>query len=114
MSPTFYKFLHITAILLTFITLGGLVALAEQAKSRKVYVALNGICLLVAFIAGFGWLAKANISWPLPIWVWVKMVGWLLVGMGPSFAKKLTPIQLLLMYGFIALVMVYMALYKPF
>lgn len=114
MSYTAYKFLHIASIIFIFLTLGGLTVLSAKTKSRKIFMAINGICLLIAFVAGFGLIARLEIQWPWPLWLWVKLLGWLLVGMGPSFAKKLSPANVLLMYGFIAVVLAYMALFKPF
>lgn len=114
MSYTTYKFIHLVSIILIFISLGGLTALASKTTSRKIFAAINGVCLLIAFVAGFGLIAKLNIAWPWPLWIWVKMLGWMLIGMGPSFARKVSPATVLIMYGAIAVVMAYMALFKPF
>lgn len=114
MSYTTYKFLHIVAIILIFISLGGLTALSAHTTSKKLFAAINGICLLVAFVAGFGLIAKLEISWPWPGWVWVKMLGWLFIGMGPALAKRWNPTMVLLVYGMVVVIMAYMALFKPF
>lgn len=58
----FYKFLHHLGLVLTFLSLGGLGALAltgqAQSKARTPFVALHGTGLIIILVAGFGWLAK--------------------------------------------------------
>lgn len=114
MSYATYKFLHIVAIILVFITLGGLTALSAKPISKRLYVIINGICLVLVFFAGFGLLHKLNVPWPWPVWVWVKLLGWLFIGMGPALVKKYSPTIILTLYGVVAVVMVYMVLFKPF
>lgn len=99
MSPMFYKFLHHVGLLLTFISLGGLGALAlsgqGQSKARAPFVALHGAGLIVILVAGFGWLAK--LGYGLPVWAVVKIVIWLALGAlvvplrrKPALAKSIT------------------------
>lgn len=82
MSPLFYKFLHHIGLILTFVSLGGLGALAlvdqAQSKARSVFVALHGTGLIIILVAGFGLLAKMGLG--LPVWAVVKLAIWLALG----------------------------------
>lgn len=82
MSPMFYKFLHHLGLILTFLSLGGLGALAlvgqAQTKARTVFVALHGTGLILILVAGFGWMAK--LGYGLPSWAIVKLLIWLAFG----------------------------------
>ena len=99
MSPLFYKFLHHVGLMMLFISLGGLGALAltgqATSKARGTFVALHGVGLIVILVAGFGLLAKLNYGFP--VWVVVKLVLWLALGAiivplkrSPALARPLT------------------------
>lgn len=111
---TTYKFIHLVGILFIFIAIGGLSALAQGSKPRKIYGMLHGIFLLITFVAGFGLIARLNLPTPWPMWIWCKLAGWLVIGMAPKFTKSWSPIQTILFYGVFGAVMAYLALYKPF
>ncbi len=114
MSYLTYKFIHVVCIIVVFMTLGGLSALAQGTKSRKIFGAIHGIFLVIVFVAGFGLIAKLKLPYPWPAWVWLKLVGWLLVGMAPKFTKSLGPSLTIICYGVLGTAMAYLALYKPF
>jgi uncharacterized membrane protein len=114
MSYLTYKFLHIASIIFLFITIGGLSVVAQNTVPRKVFSAVHGIFMLVVFVAGFGLLARLKLMSPMPGWVWCKIVGWLIIGMAPKFTKSWSPVVTLSAYGFLGVVMAYLALYKPF
>lgn len=95
----FYKFLHHLGLVLTFLSLGGLGALAltgqAQSKARTPFVALHGTGLIIILVAGFGWLAK--LGYGLPTWAIVKILVWLALGAlivplrrQPALARPLT------------------------
>ncbi len=109
-----YKFIHIVCIMFLFITIGGLSALSQGTTSRKIFGAIHGIFLIVIFVAGFGLIAKLKLPYPWPAWVWLKLVGWLIIGMAPKFTKSWSPIITLSFYGVLGAIMAYLALYKPF
>lgn len=111
---TTYKFIHIASLIIVFLAIGGLTAAANNAVSRKLFSIIHGIFLIIVFVAGFGLIAKLDLNYPWPIWVWCKLAGWLIVGMAPKFAKSWSPLMTILFYGFIATLMAYLALFKPF
>lgn len=109
-----YKFIHIASIIFVFLAIGGLSALAQNTGSKKLFSIVHGVFLIIVFIAGFGLIAKLKLDYPWPAWVWLKLAGWLLVGMAPKFAKTWSPAKTLVFYGLIAVAMSYLALFKPF
>lgn len=114
MSYTFYKFLHIASILLIFISMGGLTALAQKSNSRKIFGIVNGIALILVFVAGFGLIARLQLQGAWPLWVWCKIAGWFIIGLAPKFVKTWSPIKILSFYGSLGVAMAYLALFKPF
>lgn len=84
MSLQTYHFLHLIGLILVFVGYGGLLA-ADRPKSSMIW---HGIGLLVSFASGFGMLAKMGIMGAMPLWVWVKIVLWLVLGFLPVLAKK--------------------------
>ncbi|HET6582578.1 MAG TPA: hypothetical protein VFG69_04005 [Nannocystaceae bacterium] len=90
MSYEFYKVLHLLAILLVFTSLGGLAMIAWQARggeasneakgARRTLAIINGIAILVVFVAGFGLMARTGVTtgaWPT--WIYGKVGVWVLV-----------------------------------
>lgn len=77
-----YKFLHHVGLMLTFLSLGGLAAIAMagegRGSSRTPFVALHGTGLVIVLIAGFGWAAKAGYG--IPVWLFFKVAVWLALG----------------------------------
>ena len=113
MSPTIYYVLHIGALFLlagyTFYAFGA------PPETRKRVMMITGIASLLALIAGFGLQAKLGHKLSEP-WLIVKIVCWFglsaLAGFGyrrRGAAGALAMVALL--FGFIAVVMVYT---KPF
>ena len=119
MSPSAYKLLHILGILLTFAALGGatLRALADtgdEAPGRKLAGITHGVALALILISGFGMLAKLGYGFPL--WVWLKIVIWLLIGAATAFIRRL-PQQATLFWFALPLLgatAAYLAIFKPF
>lgn len=109
-----YKFIHVVCIIVLFMTLGGLATQSPGTTSRKIFAAINGVFLVLIFVAGFGLIAKLKLPNPWPAWVWLKLVGWLLVGMAPKFSRSLGPVLTVVCYGLLGTLMAYLALYKPF
>lgn len=122
MSYTFYKILHITAIITIFAALGGACLHAmnggsrEGSSGRGMINALHGIGLFVALVGGFGLLARMGMATGWPGWVYAKLVIWLVVGgllvlpyRKPEFAKPL-----LLSLPVLGLAAAWLAIAKPF
>ena len=84
MSFQFYHYLHLLGLILVFVGYGGLLA-SERPKSSMMW---HGIGLLISFVSGFGMLAKMGIMGAMPLWVWIKIVLWLVLGFLPVLAKK--------------------------
>lgn len=120
MSYTFYKMLHLSALFVILLTLGAIASHVLQGgnkqnfKNRKFFTILNGIALLVAFVAGFGLIAKAGYTFSAG-WIWGKIAIWLLAGAFPVVLYKKGQTK----GPFIALIVVmltaiYLVEYKPF
>jgi hypothetical protein len=85
MSPAFYHIAHLIGFMLLLLGLGA--AAAGNESSRKTGMKFHGIGLVIMFIAGFGLLAKLQLSYT-SAWVIAKVVIWLLLGALPVLGKK--------------------------
>ena len=129
MSAMLYKVLHIFGVLLTFTALGAVTfqaltgrAAAGRAASgagdgspgRKLAGLTHGIALLVILISGFGMLAKLGYGFPL--WVWIKIVVWLLLGAAAALVRRLPQHATIFWFAIPVLgaFAAYLAIYKPF
>lgn len=118
MSPSLYKVLHILGVLLSFAAIGGLTLQAligsdEKNAGRKLAGITHGIALLLVLITGFGMIAKLGLGFPL--WVWIKVVIWLLIGVSIALIRRLP--QYAVMFWFALPLLgafgAYLAIYKP-
>ncbi len=84
MSLAFYKILHILGITLMFSGLGGLCVLSisgsDSQPAKKLAGMLHGIALVLILVTGFGALAKLGMGADIPLWVWLKLVIWIVFG----------------------------------
>ncbi len=93
MSYTFYKLLHFSGIFLVLVSLGAIASHRLQGgtkanfKNRPLFMALHGVGLLLAFVAGFGLIAKGGFSFGSG-WIYVKMACWLILGAYPVIFYK--------------------------
>ncbi len=115
MSLLAYKVLHLVGGFLLFAALGYL-ALRPADKAIKLPSISHGIALLLLLVSGFGMLAKLGImglSWPL--WIWLKLVIWLLLGAALVLVRRLPRHAALWWWLFPLLggAAAYLALYKP-
>lgn len=120
-----YKVVHIAAILLLFASLGGLAVLAaggpvDEAKKKSLrilLVASHGIGLVLILVAGFGLLARIGIKhgtgWPM--WVYVKLVLWILLGASVALYKRMPQLAKGLFFAMplIGAIAAGFAIYKP-
>jgi hypothetical protein len=94
MSQSFYLFLHLVSLFTVLIMLGGITihmlggGSKENFVVRKPIAAIHGTALLIAFISGFGLIAKAGYSLSSSPWLYGKMLCWLLLGVFPVIAYK--------------------------
>jgi hypothetical protein len=79
-----YKVIHLLGVFLLFAGLGGYCALAiagqGSAMARKVSAMAHGGALALVLVAGFGQLAHLGLFASWPLWVWLKLAIWILLG----------------------------------
>jgi len=86
MSYQAYKVIHILGVLFVFASLGALMLASregvERGNGRKLAGMTHGIALLLVLVAGFGTLARLGLGNPgaWPLWVWIKLAIWLVLG----------------------------------
>lgn len=120
-SYTVYKLLHFSGLFVALLSLGAVAShrlqggTKENFKNRKFFMLFHGIGLFVAFVAGFGLMARAGYSFASG-WVWVKMLVWITVGVYPVVFYKQKSNSKLPYFGLLAalLVAIYFVEYKPF
>ena len=94
MDMSIYRILHIIGILLLFQSLGAYLfnAMTDRASgdksALKMVTRLHGLGLLLIAISGFGMLAKLQLFWPLPGWIWIMLIVWVLSGVSVFLVKK--------------------------
>lgn len=111
MSLQVYHLLHLIGLILVFVGFGGLLSSEGAKKAMK----WHGIGLVISFVSGFGMLAKLGISWPWPVWVWIKFALWLVLGFLPVLAKRrvLSAQVVVLIAIIIGAVLAYLGYFKP-
>ncbi len=86
-------------------------------KFRKLASIMHGISMFIVLLGGFGLLARLEtihgMDWPL--WVWAKLIIWIVMGGMIFFIKKLHSQAAVLWFTvpIFAVIAVYLAVYKP-
>ena len=86
MTYTFYKVLHIFSIVLLFVSIGGLSLHGinggnkESNKASKLVAITHGVAMLLILTAGFGLMARLGFTKTWPVWLYPKLLIWLLMG----------------------------------
>lgn len=92
MSYMFYKSLHFGSLFLLFFSLGGLWLFYSAEKVgagfKKSLFILHGISWFVVVVAGFGLIARLGIAFPWPLWIYIKLLIGILLGMAPLLFQK--------------------------
>ena len=94
LSHTTYKVIHLLGVLLLLCGIGGVWALAAAAteqtrrSARKLLMASHGVAMILILVAGFGMMARLSISGAWPLWIWIKVGIWLLLGALPVLLKR--------------------------
>lgn len=90
MSYEFYKWLHIVGIIAAFSSLGAQAFYVAQGGQkttwslRKTNSIIHGIAMLLLFVAGFGMMARRGYSFGSDLWLYHKLVAWLIIGAAPA------------------------------
>jgi len=90
-----YKVIHLLGILLLVCGLGGLWAMAAAATdegrraARKLVLATHGTAMFLILFAGFGMLAKLGLIGSWPLWIWIKVGIWVLLGGLPLLLRRM-------------------------
>jgi len=116
MPHTVYLFLHVAGVVLLCFSIGGILVgkTAGQDQPPKNLTIMNGVGLVFLLVSGFGMLARLGISFPLPGWIWVKLVIWVLIGSFPMWGRKLSvAVRWYVAFGFI-LSAAFIGIFKPF
>jgi len=113
MSHSTYLILHLTGFLFLALSIGGFVTsqASDRAKSLKI---LHGIGMFLLLLGGFGMLARLSIGWPFPVWTFIKLFIWLLMGGFPSYQSKLKGNSDLIFATLLILTALAMGVVKPF
>jgi hypothetical protein len=94
LSHTAYKVIHLLGIFLLLSGLGGVWAMAVSSvdttrqTGRRLLMATHGVALLLILIAGFGMLARLGITGAWPLWVWIKLMIWILLAALPWLLRR--------------------------
>jgi hypothetical protein len=118
MSYQFYNVAHVIGVLFLFSSLGVLAATAGSASAplRRLASIAHGVSLALIFVAGFGLLARLGYFGSIPLWAYLKMALWAVLGLAvlplkrkPEWAPALWGVMPVI--GGLA---VWLAVYQPF
>ena len=114
-----YRWIHLSGVALVLLGLGASAMharLGGEPRARKLAAASHGAGLLLVLVAGFGAMARLQIHWPWPAWVYGKAVIWLVLGGLPALMKKKPALAVPLFWVTFALFVVaaWLAVMKPF
>lgn len=120
-SYTVYKFIHFAGLFMTLISLGAIASHRLQGgskqnfKNRKFFSAFHGLGLVMALVAGFGLMARAQYSFGSG-WVWFKVLAWLIVGAYPVIFYKQNQDSKIPYFGLLGVLFmaIYFVEFKPF
>ena len=83
-----YKLIHLTGVFLLLLSLGGQLVVKESLTWRKHLKVGHGFGLLLILVAGFGLLARLGVSWPWPVWICLKLIVWIFLGVTPLLLRR--------------------------
>ncbi|MCB0349174.1 MAG: hypothetical protein KDD37_10070 [Bdellovibrionales bacterium] len=120
MSYEFYKILHLVGIFMILTSLSALTlhviggGTKLNTPFRKGLMAIHGTGVLLAFVAGFGLLAKLGIK-TMPVWVIIKLLILVYFAVATVFLYKMPQHAKGFWFKIIILASLaaYFAIYKP-
>lgn len=120
MSYDFYKMMHFLGIFLVLSALGGQFVQAlnggdpKQSPGRRWIGMFHGIGLLLVLVAGFGMLAKLQLS--IQGWTVAKLVIWIVLGGAGAIAARKRSVagMLWVLTVVLGVAAAYLARFKPF
>lgn len=89
MSLDAYRILHVLGLAMLLLGTGAMLFTPKDAPKQKLPAILHGVGLLTLLIAGFGLMAKLNVSAPhdWQPWLILKMVVWFLAAIMPTLVR---------------------------
>ncbi len=104
LSISVYRVIHLFGIFLVLGGLGGLCALVASGGQtsqpvRRMLMVVHGLGMLLVLLGGFGLLAKMYASGDWALWVWLKLVIWIVLGLIPVLARRSKEAATLLLVG---------------
>ncbi len=90
MSYEAYNVIHVIGVIFLFTALGALAATAGSASAplRRLASIAHGVALALIFVAGFGLLARLGHFGAIPMWAYLKMAMWALLGLAVVPLKR--------------------------
>jgi len=116
---TTYRVLHLAGVFFLLFSLSSLIILSRNqiTRGKTLFSAVHGISLFVIILGGFGLLARLEIvhgsDWP--VWVWAKLIIWLIMGISVYYIKKYPDYSnyFWILIPFLAIFAAYLAVNKP-
>jgi hypothetical protein len=111
-----YKLIHLIGVFLLLISLGGQLVRTDSLAWRKYLKVSHGIGLLLILIAGFGLLARLEMAWPWPLWIYLKILVWIVLGLMPMWLRRVPSFGMIFWWAVLGLASfsAYLANFKPF
>ena len=94
LSYSVYKLVHLLGILILVGGLGSLWALASgvsaegRRTARRWVLVTHGTAMFLILLGGFGMLARLGITGSWPLWIWIKISVWVLLGVLPVVLRR--------------------------
>jgi len=120
MPVELFKVVHICGILMIFAGLSGLVGLYStggpvRAGLRVALAMIHGFGMLFVILSGFAMAGMLGYLNSIPLWIYLKLTIWLLLGVSMVFAKRKAGwgAGWLLSWVLLGTAAAYLALFKP-
>ena len=101
MSYAFYKIIHLSSLFIFTFSLGVIwlfynkkfkvYALDQVKQFKRNLMIFHSLSLFFIFVSGFALIAKLKIPFSWPLWVYIKISIWMILGMTPLLLKKGLP-----------------------